>query len=205
MLSDMSTKYLISFLDKCECAFIIGSMTVKDAALVSLDNAQRALSKCKNVMQAKKIMDAAEAARIYLARTHASLEAVNHATEIRTLAERQMGEFLATTPKNGGHKFAGGKGPRPPAEPPTLEEMGISKSESVLAQRMAKVPDEEFEKRLEAGKAAGKLTRESILNPPEVKPQGTVEIIPPRRIENLDRQTERGTRSARRIAESETI
>lgn len=155
-------------------------MTVKDAALVSLDNAQRALSECKNVMQAKKIMDAAEAARIYLARTHASLEAVNHATEIRTLAERQMGEFLATTPKNGGHKFAGGRGHQPPAQSPTLEEMGISKEQSVVAQRLAKVPPEEFEQRLEAGKAAGKLTRESILNPPEVKPRGTIEIIPPR-------------------------
>jgi hypothetical protein len=53
-------------------------------------------------MEAKQIADVAEAARVYLERTNASAATVNHATEIRILAERQMGEFLKTAPSPAG-------------------------------------------------------------------------------------------------------
>src|SRR5690606_14307809 len=70
-----------------------------DTALARLDTARAALAECKTVMEAKTIADAAEVARVYLERTQASVDAVNRATEVRILAERQMGEFLAAMPK----------------------------------------------------------------------------------------------------------
>ena len=59
------------------------------------------------VMEAKHIADAAEAARVYLERTNASAETVNEATEIRLLAERQMGAFLKSMPKATGAQGTG--------------------------------------------------------------------------------------------------
>lgn len=80
---------------------------MNDSALIKLDAAQHALAECKTVMEAKQIADVAEAARVYLERTNASVETVNRAAEIRTLAERQMGAFLKQMPKNEGTAGAG--------------------------------------------------------------------------------------------------
>ncbi len=63
---------------------------MNDAALIKLDAAQHALAECKTVMEAKQIADVAEAARVYLERTNASVETVNRAAEIRTLAGQSL-------------------------------------------------------------------------------------------------------------------
>jgi hypothetical protein len=97
-------------------------------------------------MEAKQIADAAEAARVYLERTHASAETVNRATEIRLLAERQMGEFLQVMPKNEGtrpNREHGGSMQEPPSTP-TLAEIGITKKQSSRAQKLAEIPAPEF-------------------------------------------------------------
>lgn len=81
--------------------------------------------------------DVAEAARVYLERTNASVETVNRAAEIRSLAERQMGEFLKVMPKNQG-ALPGKTGSKsePVLDPtPTLAEIGISKKQSATAQK----------------------------------------------------------------------
>jgi hypothetical protein len=106
---------------------------MQDTALIQLDTAQHALARCKTVMEAKEISDAAEAARVYLERTHASAETVNRATEIRLLAERQMGEFLQVMPKNEGAKGSGSNQhevrSREGTAPATLAEIGITKKQ----------------------------------------------------------------------------
>lgn len=100
-------------------------------------------------MEAKQIADMAEAARVYLERTNASVATVNNATEIRLLAERQMGEFLKAMPKAGPQHSTGGgsKGsvrePLPDA-PPTLADIGITKKQSHVAQKLAAIPEPEF-------------------------------------------------------------
>jgi hypothetical protein len=124
-----------------------------DTALVKLDAAQHALAECKTVMEAKQIADVAEAARVYLERTNASVETVHRAAEIRTLAENQMGKFLKTMPKNQGGD------PVPHRnrvdEPPTLRDIGLTKKQSATAQKLADIPEPEFRERIAVLKASG--------------------------------------------------
>ncbi|BET69051.1 hypothetical protein ASA1KI_39690 [Opitutales bacterium ASA1] len=83
---------------------------------------------------------------------------MNRAAEIRTLAERQMGAFLAEMPKATGAKGnPGGQGApvvrssATTAQTPTLAAIGITKDQSSRAQKLAAIPEPEFRERLEAG------------------------------------------------------
>lgn len=127
---------------------------MNDTALVKLDAAQRALTECKTVMEAKQIADVAEAARVYLERTNASVETVNRAAEIRTLAERQMGAFLKQMPKATGGDATRARSGATTEQPPRLRELGISKDQSATAQKLADIPEPEFRARLAVTKAS---------------------------------------------------
>lgn len=133
-----------------------------DNAIVKLDAARAALAECKTVMEAKSIADAAEAARVYLERTNASSETVNHATEIRLLAERQMGEFLKKMPKAQGG-WDSRSNARTPQDAPTLAEIGIARHESSRAQKLADIPADDFGDRIAVAKIDGKLTTAAVL------------------------------------------
>lgn len=137
---------------------------MNDTALAKLDSARLALAECKTVMEAKQISDIAEAARIYLERTNASTETVNRATEIRILAERQMGEFIKAMPKNKGGRPT--ETPSPQEKVPTIAEVGLTHKQSDRAQRLADIPTEEFQERVETAKAEGKLSTNTILKRP---------------------------------------
>lgn len=127
---------------------------MNDLAIIKLDNARLALAECKTAMEAKQIADVAEAARVYLERTNASAETVNRATEIRLLAEKQMGEFLKAMPKATGYEYGGGgtrvDGTRdiPATKTPRLQDIGISKQQSSTAQKLASIPAGEFAERI---------------------------------------------------------
>ena len=139
-----------------------------DAALVSLSQAHKALSACRTAMDAKHVADMADVAKVYLQRTRAGVEAVNQATEIRILAERQMGAFLATTEKaKGARGNPGGQGAKivqcPKGTTQTLASIGITKKQSARAQRLAAIPDAEFAAALEKAKtSAGRLTIKAV-------------------------------------------
>lgn len=126
---------------------------MNDGALIQLDRAQLALAECKTAMEAKQISDIAEAARVYLERTNASVETVNRAAEIRTLAERQMGAFLKDMPKQ--HGARDGVPEENSVRPATLAEIGITKKQSATAQKLAAIPTEEFHERVAVLKAGG--------------------------------------------------
>ncbi len=132
-------------------------MNSTDAVIVKLDVAQHALAECKSVMEAKQIADVAEAARVYLERKNASVETVHRAAEIRTLAERQMGEFLKQMPKATGAKGVGpiAVSPENRNPTPTLADIGITKRQSSTAQKLASLPEEEFRERVAVIKASG--------------------------------------------------
>lgn len=147
---------------------------MSDAALVQLSRAQTALAECKTAMEAKQIADMAEAARVYMERTNASVATVNNATEIRLLAERQMGEFLKAMPKNegGNPKLTGSRSE--PVEP-TLADIGITKKQSHVAQKLATIPEPEFRERIAVAKCdGGKLSTAKVLAP-------TPYVVPPQR------------------------
>jgi hypothetical protein len=83
----------------------------------------------------------------------ASVETVNRATEVRLLAERQMGDFLKAMPKNEGAKGLGKSAVVDDNHTPTLREIGVSKDQSARAQKLASIPEQEFRGRIEAVKA----------------------------------------------------
>ena len=146
---------------------------MSDTALVQLSRAQSALAECKTAMEAKQIADMAEAARVYLERTNASVATVNHATEIRLLAERQMGEFLKQMPKATGALREGSAvlERNHGEQPPTLADLNITKKQSHVAQKLATIPEPEFRERIAVAQCdGGKLSTAKVLGFDQPKP-----------------------------------
>jgi len=119
--------------------------TVKaDLMVVQLDRARTALAEAKTIGETKKIMDMAHAAQIYARRQQLGEEAMAYALAIKIEALRKLGEMLASTPKaKPGTKREFGRAERPNS--PTLAELGISRDTSTIAQKLAAMPDAQFE------------------------------------------------------------
>ena len=125
--------------------------------LIRYDAARKAIASAYRVDEAKKIRDKAEAVRTY-AKLAGDLDMQNMAAEIRIRAERRAGQLLSDMEKNPGTRGEG----RPrkdgskirrsgcaTANPPTLEEIGVSKDQSSKWQRLAMlVDDATFERAL---------------------------------------------------------
>lgn len=97
----------------------------------------------------KDIRDESEAIRQY-ARQAQIRELEADSGEIRLRAERKLGELLRDAPKNPGTRpntQHGGTMAAPPPTP-TLTDQGINKKLSARAQKMAAVPEAEFEGKL---------------------------------------------------------
>ena len=94
----------------------------------------------------------------------ASVATVNNATEIRLLAERQMGEFLKAMPA--------AQGKRTDLVPewnqvtaPTLADIGITKKQSHVAQNLANILEPEFRERIAVAKCdGGKLSTAKVMD-----------------------------------------
>lgn len=92
----------------------------------------------------------------------------HRATEIRLLAERQMGEFLKVMPKNRGGDPVNDK--YRVGQPPTLKDLGVGRIESSRAQKLADIPKEEFVERIEAIKANGERRLHAVTTPIQIPP-----------------------------------
>jgi hypothetical protein len=119
-----------------------------DQVIVSMRRAHLALAEAQTIQQTKKIMDVAAAAEIYARRQKLGDEAMDVAASIKVEALRKLGEMLRAAPKN-----QGAKGSAVPNrnratkadETPTLEELGLTKKESAVAQKLADLSPEQFE------------------------------------------------------------
>ena len=125
-------------------------------ALIRYDAARKALAAAHRVDEVKAIRDRAEAVRTY-AQQARDLDMQNMACEIRLRAERRAGQLLLDMEKNPGTRGEGRprkdgtkrRSSRPTANPPRLEEIGISKDQSAKWQKIALlVHDATFEKAL---------------------------------------------------------
>lgn len=127
-----------------------------DSVVVSLQRASTALAEARTIQQTKKILDVAAAAEVYARRQHLGEEIADQATAIKVEALRKLGEMLRAAPKakgtagtgdaNVGRGTTGGVKASPPVEgPPTLTELGLTKRESAVAQKLAALPEEAFE------------------------------------------------------------
>jgi DNA methylase len=121
------------------------------------DSACRAVAEAKSVDEVKNIRDQAMAVQLYAEQAkNKSLEA--DAAEIRERAEYRLGEMLAAqreagllnpgTRLIGGGDGAGGFVINPPAELPTLKELGIGKALANKARKLFALPEATFEKAL---------------------------------------------------------
>lgn len=135
-----------------------------DNALAKLDTATRMLAEIKSVDEARKLIDLAEAARVYARQVDLGLEAQNHAAEIKLRAQRRGGEILAKMEKqNGGRPSKTGNIVKPVLSP-TLDDLGISKADSSRWQQIAQLPVEQFEAVIVETKSAEKeLTTAAML------------------------------------------
>ena len=115
--------------------------------LVRYDAMCHAIAAAYSVDEVKDIRDKARAIEVY-ARQAKNTEAERQACEIRLRAERKAGQLLSEMEK------AKGGDPRPPpvavGGPPTLADLGVSYNQSSQWQKLAAVPDDEFETALDA-------------------------------------------------------
>lgn len=130
--------------------------------LVKYEQARAALEKCSRVDEAKDIRDKAEALRVYgrQANDHALEE---WAAEIKFRAMRRMGEISVTLEKAkvGGamNGKKGGKIELPPggsSKFETLKAAGLSTQAASKCERIAAIPEKQFELVIAERKAAGK-------------------------------------------------
>jgi hypothetical protein len=127
--------------------------------LIKYEAACRALAECKSVDEAKEWADKAAAMQAYGRMAKDKTLEVD-AAEIRIRAERRLGEMIAATKADGGlSRGAAGAGINQhtpnevrslPTTAPKLSDAGISKDLSSRAQKLAAVPEAEFEAELAA-------------------------------------------------------
>jgi len=122
------------------------SASSQDLVIVKLDRAKHALAEAKTIQQTKKILDVASTAEIYAKRQQLGDEVIAYAYAIKIEALRLLGEMLGETPD-------AKTGPKPKQlgshaelnSIPTLADLGIGKKTSMIAQRLANLPQAQFE------------------------------------------------------------
>lgn len=116
--------------------------------LVKYDAACQAIAEAKTTDEARDIRDKAEAMRAYGRQAKNRALEVD-AAEIRMRAERRLGEIIRDQKETVGFHEGGRPSKtgadREPVSKPTLADAGIDKKLSSRAQKMAAVPEEQFE------------------------------------------------------------
>ena len=116
-----------------------------DSVILSLQRAQYALTEAKTIQQTKMVLDVAAAAEIYARRQKLGQEAEDMANTVKVDALQQLGAMLKAAPKNTGAKGIGKSAVHIENRTPTLEDIGIDKKTSAMAQKLASLPQAEFE------------------------------------------------------------
>lgn len=123
-------------------------MSTSATGLVRYDAMVRAIAEAYTVDEVKEIHDKARAAEIY-ARQAKNIEAERQVCEVRLRAERKAGQLLSGLDKARGAAEPGTNRGLTRSDDTTasrtLADMGISKEQSSSWQRLASVPDEDFE------------------------------------------------------------
>ena len=115
------------------------------SSLVKLTQASRMLAEIRSVDDAVKLINLAEAARVYAKQIKLGLEAQNDAAEIKIRAQRRAGEILLKMEKNkgtqgqlDGRDISGASRLQAPEdEPPTYADLGIAYKDAHVWQTLA--------------------------------------------------------------------
>lgn len=135
-------------------------------SLVKYESARFALQQAVEIDEVKDIRDKAEAIAAY-ARQANDTKLVEWATEIKVRAERKAGQMLSEMNLNRGSMGSGSNQHEVRSHDvtaPKLSELGITKNQSSRWQKLAAVPDDQFEHAVEAAKeVAGEVTTAAML------------------------------------------
>jgi N6-adenosine-specific RNA methylase IME4 len=114
--------------------------------LTKWNNAKKAIAECKTIDEIKNIRDKAEAMRAYAKQIKEGLQVQNDLAEIKLRAERRAGEMLKETniSKNSSNQYMLGRA----NQPTTLKTIGITKDQSSNWQKIADIPEEQFEEHI---------------------------------------------------------
>lgn len=130
-------------------------------SLIKYDSARFALQQAVEIDEVKDIRDKAQAMAAY-ARQANDTQLVEWATEIKVRAERKAGQMLSDMPKNPGQLKNSSRSHD--ATTTTLSDLGINKTQSSRWQKLAAVPEDQFEQAIQAAKeVAGEVTTAAML------------------------------------------
>jgi len=133
---------------------------VTETGIIKLENATRMLAEIRTIDGARKLIDLAEAARVYARKVELGLEAQNHAAEIKLRAQRRAGEILDHMKDTGERQTEGGDRKSLLQDetmiPPTLDDLGIDRVDAHRWQTIASLPEEMFEAFIDETKAEEK-------------------------------------------------
>lgn len=141
-------------------------------ALAKLDQAVAMLAAASTLEEVSQIRSMASAAEEYARASKKGAEAEGYARGIRIRAARKGGELLKQMRENGERMMpqdAGRPKLAPPVEldtKPTLADLGVTRKQSAVWQKIATVPSEEFEEKVAAGWG------ENAIAEGEVRPRG---------------------------------
>ena len=125
--------------------------------LVRFNAAKQALIAAVSVDEVKEIRDKAEALRAYAKQAGESFEMQNRCAEIKVRAERKAGELL----REHGKGVHGGD--RKSSFIVSLDDLGVSRNESHRWQRLAAIPDEQFEEHIAEKRDSEEITTAGLL------------------------------------------
>ena len=142
----------------------------RDGMLAKLEQARELVNHCKTASEAKEVIAIAVAAQHFSKQLRLSKDIINSATALEIDARTRLGEILERSDRNpgtAGHLIGPGRGNEnggivvePPfPQPPTLEELGLTKRESSDAQFLARLKREDGKMHGASISAAG-LTRQ---------------------------------------------
>lgn len=127
---------------------------VKSEEVAVFNTAYGYLDNARTLDDIKELLSKAEAAKVYAKKAKMSMEMVNFASEIKLRAERKAGEMLRDMEKQHGARGLGLNQYSDSndievescsATPPTLQDINITKDQSSKWQRMANIPESDFE------------------------------------------------------------
>lgn len=121
-------------------------------SLAKLEKANQMLSEIKTVDDAKKLVNLAEAARVYAREAELGLEAQNHAAEIKLRAQRRAGEILLKIEKGSGRPSKNLSQPVTNFKQDTYNEIDITRQDASRWQQIAQLPAKDFENYIETAK-----------------------------------------------------
>jgi len=124
-------------------------MTTEPRELMMLSEASHALASLRTIDEAKDLRDKAEAVKAYARKARLGKQIFLDASVIKVQAERRLGEMLRDTPLADsvpGNQHTGTLPVSGNGQSPTLDSLGITKSDSSRLQRIALLPPEEFER-----------------------------------------------------------